>query len=67
MAYRKKTLRQMTPEARKFAKLIGNLESITKRLKNYMATVQDLELAARAEAKREAKVNKGGKDECVCS
>ena len=45
---RKKTLRRMSPEARKFAKLIGELESLTRRLKNYLPVVQELELWARA-------------------
>lgn len=53
MAYRKKTLRRMSPEARKYARMIAELESISRRLKNYLATIQDLELMARAEAKRE--------------
>lgn len=45
---RKKTLRRMSPEARKLAKLIADLESVTRRLKNYLAIVQELELWAKA-------------------
>jgi hypothetical protein len=38
----------MSPEARKLAKLIADLESVTRRLKNYLAIVQELELWAKA-------------------
>lgn len=48
MAYRKKTLRRMSPKARQYAKLVTDLESVTRRLKNYLPTVQELELWARA-------------------
>ena len=48
MPMRKKTLRRMSPEARKLARLIGDLESVTKRLKNYLPIVQELELWAKA-------------------
>ena len=34
MAFRKKTLRTMSPTARKVARLIGEQESVVKRLKN---------------------------------
>jgi len=54
MAYRKKTLRRLTPEARKLAKLIGELESISRRLKSLMPAVERLEIDVRAELKRQA-------------
>jgi hypothetical protein len=54
MAYRKKTLRRLTPEARKLAKLIGELESVSRRLKNLVPIVERLEVDLRAEQKRQA-------------
>jgi len=54
MAYRKKTLRRLTPEARKLAKLIGELESVSKRLKNLVPVVERLEIDVKAELKRQA-------------
>jgi len=44
MAYRKKTLRQMSPTARKVARLTGELESIARRLKNLTPDLQRLDL-----------------------
>ena len=54
MAYRKKTLRRLTPEARKLAKLIGELESVSRRLKSLVPAVERLEIDHRAELKRQA-------------
>ena len=54
MAYRKKTLRRLTPEARKLAKLIGELESVSRRLKSLVPVVERLEIDIRAELKRQA-------------
>ena len=54
MAYRKKTLRRLTPEARKLAKLIGELESVSRKLKNLVPIVERLEVDLRAELKRQA-------------
>jgi hypothetical protein len=54
MAYRKKTLRRLTPEARKLAKLIGELESVSRRLKSLVPVVERLEVDCRAELKRQA-------------
>jgi hypothetical protein len=51
---RKRTLRRLTPEARKLARLVNELESVATKLKNMVATVQDLEIWARAEQKRQA-------------
>jgi hypothetical protein len=54
MPMRKRTLRRLTPEARKLARLVNELESVATRLKNMVATVQDLEMWARAEQKRQS-------------
>lgn len=54
MAYRKKTLRRLTPEARKLAKLIGESESVSRRLKSLVPVVERLEIDTRAELKRQA-------------
>ncbi len=48
MAYRKKTLRRMSPTARKVARLAGELDSISRRLKNLIPELQQLELASQA-------------------
>jgi len=54
MAYRRKTLRRLTPEARKLAKLTGELESVSRRLKSLVPVVERLEIDVRAELKRQA-------------
>lgn len=43
MAYRKSTLRQMSPVARKVAKLIGEAQSVSRRLKLLLPEIQELE------------------------
>jgi len=48
MALRKKTLRTMSPVARKVARLIGEQESIARRLKNLLPEIQQLEMDSRA-------------------
>ena len=48
MAFRKKTLRIMSPTARKVARLIGELDSISRRLKNLIPELQELDLDSRA-------------------
>jgi len=48
MAFRKKTLRVMSPTARKVARLIGEQESVAKRLKNLIPDLQRLDSDARA-------------------
>jgi len=64
MPYRKRTLRQMTPHARKLARLANELESVRRRLKALVPVLQDLELWERAERKRRAALgrqpDKGG-------
>lgn len=46
--YRRLTLRRMPTHTRKLARLINDLESVTTRLKNYLPTVQQLELDSKA-------------------
>ena len=48
MAYRKRTLRSMSPTTRKVARLLGELGSIERRLKNLMPELQQLELDSQA-------------------
>ena len=48
MAYRKKTLRTMSPTARKVARLTGELESVTRRFKNLVPDLQQLDLDSEA-------------------
>jgi len=48
MAYRKRTLRSMSPTTRKVARLIGELESVAKRLKHLMPELQQLESGSQA-------------------
>ena len=48
MAFRKKTLRTMSPTARKVARLAGELDSISRRLKNLIPDLQRLDLDSKA-------------------
>jgi len=48
MAYRKKTLRSMLPVTRKVARLAGELDSVSRRLKNLITELQQLELDSKA-------------------
>ena len=48
MPYRKTTLRRMPPVTRKYAKLLGELESVQRRLKNLTEQIATLELDSRA-------------------
>ena len=48
MAYRRKTLGRMSPTARKVARLAGELNSVSKRLKNLIPELQSLDLDSRA-------------------
>ncbi len=48
MAFRNKTLRQMSPTARKVARLTGELSSVAKRLKNLVPDLQQLDADSRA-------------------
>jgi len=48
MSYRKTTLRRMSPVTRKYAKLLGELESVLRKGKNMVEEIQRLELDSRA-------------------
>ena len=48
MAYRKKTLRKMSPTARGVARLAGELDSVSRRLKNLIPELQQLDLDSKA-------------------
>ena len=48
MAYRKKTLRTMSPTARKVARLAGECESVARRLKNLTPELQSLDRDTKA-------------------
>ena len=48
MAYRKATLRKMDTNTRKLARLINDLDSALTRLKNFMPTVERMELESNA-------------------
>ena len=48
MAYRKATLRTMSPSTRKYARLLNDLESVLRRGKNMVGEIQRLELDSRA-------------------
>lgn len=48
MTFRRKTLRTMSPTARKVARLTGEIESISRRLKNLIPELQRLDLDSRA-------------------
>jgi len=49
---RKKTLRSLPPQTRKIARLIGDLQSVARRLKNLLPVLEDMEMWQRAEKKR---------------
>ena len=66
MAYRKRTLRTMSPTARKVARLIGELDSVSKRLKNLVPDIQRLDLDSRAlfaKADYQREANKPAKED----
>ena len=48
MAYRKRTLRRMSPTARKVARLAGEASSLATRLKNLIPELQQLDLDSQA-------------------
>lgn len=48
MAYRKKTLRMMSPTARKVARLEGELKSVAFRLHNLIPEIQQLDSDSKA-------------------
>ena len=54
MTLRKRTLRRMPPETRKVARLVNELESVERRLKNLLPSIQRMEVWERAELRRQA-------------
>jgi hypothetical protein len=48
VAFRKSTLRRMSPTTRKYARLLNDLESVLRRGKNMVEEIQRLELDSRA-------------------
>ena len=48
MAFKKRTLRRMSPTARKVARLAGELDSVARRLKNMLPELQRLDLDSKA-------------------
>ena len=48
MAYRRKTLRSMSPTTRKVARLIGELGSVERRLKNLLPAIRNIEFESQA-------------------
>jgi len=60
MLYRKSTLRRMPPVTRKYARLLGELDSVLRRGKNLVEDIQLLELdsLALAHAREKGAVTK---------
>jgi hypothetical protein len=48
MAYGKRTLRKMAPVSRRLAKLIGEQQSVARKMKNLLPEIQRLEADSRA-------------------
>lgn len=61
MSYRKKTLRQMPEQTRKLAKVIGELDSVSRKLKNQLLKIEELERWYLAEQKRQSYYKGKGK------
>ena len=57
--FKSKTLRRMTPVARKYARLLNELESVCRRGKNLVEEISQLELDSRALIHAKEKVEKG--------
>jgi hypothetical protein len=52
MAYKKKTLRRMHPTTRRYARILNELDSVLRRLRNLTEEIGRLELDSRALYKR---------------
>jgi len=63
MAYRKRTLRVMSPTARKVARLIGELDSVSRRLKNLVPELQELDFERKALKTAKAELTLPDKEE----
>lgn len=59
MPYLRKTLRKMPPHTRKMARMLNELESVHRRLRNQMDSLQTLELYARASMRATEAQEKG--------
>lgn len=53
MAYKARTTRRMPPKTRKLAKLINDLASVQRRLKNLLPEIQTAEMYERGERQRQ--------------
>ncbi len=65
MPYRKVTLQKMHPVTRRYAKLLGDLESVLRRSKNLLDEIARLELdsQALAHAKGKEAISEEGEEE----
>lgn len=61
MAFKRKTLRAMPPKTRKLARLINELDSAVRKLKNTLPDIRDAELAERAMFNQQKAVAKSSK------
>ena len=50
MAIRRRTIRQMSPVARKLARFVNEFQSITRRLKYLLSDIQDLEFVVKVQS-----------------
>src|SRR5207244_12096340 len=50
MAIRRRTIRQMSPVARKLARFVNEFQSTTRRLKYLLSDIQDLEFIVKAQS-----------------
>ena|SRR5947208_11860551 len=50
MAIRRRTIRQMSPVARKLARFVNEFQSTTRRLKYLLSDIQDLEFVVKAQS-----------------
>jgi len=55
VSYRKSTLRRMPPVTRKYARLLGELDSVLRKGKNLVSEIAHLELDSRALANAKEK------------
>ena len=62
MTYKKKTLRNLPPKSRKYARLINELDSTSRRLKNLLTDIRDAELAERAMFNQQKHTQKPSKE-----
>jgi hypothetical protein len=63
LAYRKKTIRRMSPVTRRYAKILNELAGIMRKLKNLTEDIARLETDSKALYKRQKYYEKGGDNE----